>query len=107
MKTFVSFLAVLSLLVMMNFTFIGCSDDGGPCDELENKTVQCMDDFCSGKTCKLCECWNDGHKSYNPQTDQCEESGESDQQPNDEECQQALDQFNCNDLQSMLNMACQ
>ncbi len=96
--------------LFLSFALSYCGDGGGPgggpCDELEDKMISCLDDYCSAKTCGPCRCWKDGHKAYDADTDQCY-TPTDDEQPSDEECKQMLDQFNCDELKSAFDFICQ
>jgi hypothetical protein len=72
---------------------------GGSCAQLIEEYNTCIPNFCVGKTCRLCQCWNDGYKFWETENDICIPMME-------QMCQEALPYFDCRMIQDGYDYVC-
>jgi len=84
----------------------GCEDgpgDWGPeCEHLSQVYNECIPAYCEGKSCEMCECWNDGYPGWSAAGD-CLPPGE-------DTCAGAagyIEEFGCDGIQSSYARLCE
>jgi hypothetical protein len=95
------YIVILLIVTIAGLGWGACGNGLGEwCQQYVDKYEECIPGFCQGKTCRLCQCWNDGYKAWAVEEDICVPIREAD-------CEVAVSMFDCPTIKYAYEYVCE